>query len=158
VRIAATGLSPLGAGSLSRIEANRGVPMSMRSSLAGKVNEDNHQWFTLIAACFALFMAILDNLVVNVALPTISRDLDASTTQLQWIVSSYILVFASLQITAGGLGDRLGRKRWFVLGIAFFTGSSIFAALSTNVEMLILARALQGLGAAFILPLSLSQV
>lgn len=132
--------------------------MSMRSSLAGKVNEDNHQWFTLIAACFALFMAILDNLVVNVALPTISRDLDASTTQLQWIVSSYILVFASLQITAGGLGDRLGRKKWFLLGIAFFTGSSIFAALSQNVEMLILARALQGLGAAFILPLSLSLV
>ncbi|HEX5164873.1 MAG TPA: MFS transporter [Thermomicrobiales bacterium] len=132
--------------------------MSMSSSLAGRVNENNHKWFTLIAACFALFMAILDNLVVNVALPTISRDLEASTTQLQWIVSAYILVFASLQITAGGLGDRLGRKRWFMLGIAFFTGSSIFAALSQNVEMLILARALQGLGAAFILPLSLSLV
>jgi EmrB/QacA subfamily drug resistance transporter len=130
----------------------------MSSSLAGRVNENNHKWFTLIAACFALFMAILDNLVVNVALPTISRDLEASTTQLQWIVSAYILVFASLQITAGGLGDRLGRKQWFMLGIGFFTGASIFAALSQNVEMLILARALQGLGAAFILPLSLSLV
>ena len=132
--------------------------MSMRSSLAGRVNDGNAKWYTLIAACFALFMAILDNLVVNVALPTISRDLDASTTQLQWIVSSYILVFASLQITAGGLGDRLGRKQWFVLGIAFFTGASVFAAFSQNVEMLILARALQGIGAAFILPLSLSLV
>jgi len=130
----------------------------MRSSLAGRVNDGNAKWYTLIAACFALFMAILDNLVVNVALPTISRDLDASTTQLQWIVSSYILVFASLQITAGGLGDRLGRKQWFVLGIAFFTGASVFAAFSQNVEMLILARALQGIGAAFILPLSLSLV
>lgn len=132
--------------------------MNLNPSIAGRVNANNHKWFTLIAACFALFMAILDNLVVNVALPTISRDLEASTTQLQWIVSAYILVFASLQITAGGLGDRLGRKRWFILGIAFFTGASIFAALSQNVEMLILARALQGVGAAFILPLSLSLV
>ncbi len=132
--------------------------MSMNSSLAGRVNEGNAKWYTLIAACFALFMAILDNLVLNVALPTISRDLDATTTQLQWIVSSYILVFASLQITAGGLGDRLGRKRWFVIGIAMFTASSLFAAFSRNVEMLIVARALQGLGAAFILPLSLSLV
>jgi EmrB/QacA subfamily drug resistance transporter len=132
--------------------------MSMSSSLAGRVNEGNAKWYTLIAACFALFMAILDNLVLNVALPTISRDLEATTTQLQWIVSAYILVFASLQITAGGLGDRLGRKRWFILGIVVFTGSSLFAAFSQNVEMLIAARALQGLGAAFILPLSLSLV
>ncbi|HYI14036.1 MAG TPA: MFS transporter [Thermomicrobiales bacterium] len=132
--------------------------MSMSSSLAGRVNEGNAKWFTLIAACFALFMAILDNLVLNVALPTISRDLNASTTQLQWIVSAYILVFASLQITAGGLGDRIGRKRWFILGIMMFTGASLFAAFSRNVEMLIAARALQGLGAAFILPLSLSLV
>jgi len=132
--------------------------MSMRSSLAGRVNEGNARWYTLIAACFALFMAILDNLVLNVALPTISRDFEATTTELQWIVSAYILVFASLQITAGGLGDRLGRKRWFTLGIIMFTGSSLFAAFSQNVEMLIAARALQGLGAAFILPLSLSLV
>jgi EmrB/QacA subfamily drug resistance transporter len=132
--------------------------MSMNSSLAGRVNEGNAKWYTLIAACFALFMAILDNLVLNVALPTISRDLEATTTQLQWIVSAYILVFASLQITAGGLGDRLGRKRWFTLGIIMFTGASVFAAFSQNVEMLIAARALQGLGAAFILPLSLSLV
>lgn len=126
--------------------------------LAGRVNDNNAKWFTLAAACFALFMAILDNLVVNVALPTISRDLNATTTHLQWIVSSYILVFASLQITAGGLGDRLGRKRWFMIGIVLFTATSLFAAFSQNVEMLIAARALQGLGAAFILPLSLSLV
>lgn len=128
----------------------------MQSRLAGRVNDDNAKWWTLVATCFALFMAILDNLVVNVALPTISQDLEASTTQLQWIVSSYILVFASLQITAGGLGDRLGRKRWFMAGIVVFTLVSLLAAFSQNVEMLIAARALQGLGAAFILPLSLS--
>lgn len=128
----------------------------MRTILANRVTEENAKWFTLIAACFALFMAILDNLVVNVALPTIARDLNSSTTQLQWIVSAYILVFAAFQITAGGLGDRLGRKRWFMYGIAFFTATSIFAAFAQNAEMLIAARAMQGLGAAFILPLSLS--
>lgn len=125
-------------------------------TLAGRINEDNARWYALAASCFALFMAILDNLVVNVALPTISKDLEATTTQLQWIVSAYILVFASLQITAGGLGDRLGRKRWFLAGITLFTVTSLLAAFSQNVEMLIAARALQGLGAAFILPLSLS--
>ena len=124
--------------------------------MTGRINEHNARWYALAASCFALFMAILDNLVVNVALPTISKDLEATTTQLQWIVSGYILVFASLQITAGGLGDRLGRKRWFLAGIVLFTTTSVLAALSQNVEMLITARALQGLGAAFILPLSLS--
>jgi multidrug resistance protein len=103
-------------------------------------------------------MAILDNLVVNVALPTISRELDATTTQLQWIVSAYILVFASLQITAGSIGDRLGRKRWFMIGIVIFVAASLFAPFARNVEMLIAARALQGLGGAFIMPLSLSLV
>jgi EmrB/QacA subfamily drug resistance transporter len=130
--------------------------MGVQSLFAGRINEQNRKWYTLAASCFALFMALLDNLVVNVALPTVSRDLEASTTQLQWIVSAYILMFASLQITAGGLGDRLGRKRFFMGGIALFTATSAFAALSQNIEMLIVARALQGLGAAFILPLSLS--
>jgi EmrB/QacA subfamily drug resistance transporter len=126
--------------------------------LAGKVNETNAKWYTLGAACFGLFMAILDNLVVNIAMPTISRDLDATTTQLQWIVSAYTLVFASLQITAGGLGDRLGRKRWFMIGLVVFTTTSILAALSQSIEMLIAMRALQGLGAALIMPLSLSLI
>jgi EmrB/QacA subfamily drug resistance transporter len=128
------------------------------SRMTGRMTSENAKWFTLAAACFALFMAILDNLVVNVALPTIARDLDATTTHLQWIVSAYILVFAAMQITAGGLGDRLGRKRWFIIGIVLFTLTSLLAAFSQNVEMLIAARALQGLGAAFILPLSLSLV
>lgn len=124
--------------------------------LASRVNDSNVKWYTLIAACFALFMAMLDNLVVNIAMPTIAKDLDASTSQLQWIVSAYTLVFASLQITAGGLGDRLGRKRWFLIGLALFTATSLVAAFSQNIEMLIALRALQGLGAAVIMPLSLS--
>src|SRR6478609_10836897 len=101
--------------------------------LAHRVNETNLKWWTLIAACFALFMAILDNLVVNIALPTISRELNATTTQLQWIVSAYTLIFASLQITAGGLGDRLGRKRWFLIGLALFTITSAAAAASRSI-------------------------
>jgi EmrB/QacA subfamily drug resistance transporter len=126
--------------------------------LAGRVNDGNVKWYTLIAACFGLFMAILDNLVVNIAMPTLAKDLDANTSQLQWIVSAYTLVFASLQITAGGLGDRFGRKRWFLIGLALFTVTSLAAAFSQNIEMLIALRALQGLGAAFIMPLSLSLI
>ena len=109
------------------------------SFLQSRVNDDNAKWFTLVAACFALFMAMLDNLVVNVALPTIQRDLDASTSQLQWIVSAYTLVFASLQITAGGFGDRFGRKRWFLIGLALFTVSSAGAAFVNTIEQLIVA-------------------
>ena len=123
-----------------------------------RVTDDNVKWFTLIAACFALFMAILDNLVVNVALPTISEDFSPSQAQIQWIVAAYTLVFASLQITAGGLGDRLGRKRFFLFGVALFTVTSALAALVQSTEWLIAARAVQGLGAAFIMPLSLSLI
>jgi EmrB/QacA subfamily drug resistance transporter len=133
------------------------MQMSISRS-APRVTDGNVKWFTLAAACVALFMVILDNLVVNVALPTISRDLDASAVQLQWIVSAYSLVFASLQITAGGLGDRLGRKRWFLAGIALFTATSVMAAFARSGEMLIAARAVQGIGGAFVMPLSLSLV
>src|ERR687892_810258 len=108
------------------------MSMSFSSRLADRVTDDNVKWYTLAAACFGLFMAILDNLVVNVALPTMSKDLDAKATELQWIVSAYTLLFASLQITAGGLGDRFGRKTWFMIGTALFTATSFAAAFSTN--------------------------
>ena len=128
------------------------------SSLRGRVTDGNAKWFTLAAACFALFMAILDNLVVNVALPTIRNELNASTTQLQWIFSAYTLLFASLQISGGGLGDRFGRKRWFLIGIAFFTATSLVAAFASSIEVLLIARAFQGASAALIMPLSLSLI
>src|SRR4029078_5400967 len=99
--------------------------MARRLGLAHRVHDGNHKNFTLAAACFGLFMAILDNLVVNIAMPTIARDLDATTTQLQWIVSAYTMVFASLQITAGGLGDRLGRKRFFIRRMGVFPPTSL---------------------------------
>ncbi|MDQ4044373.1 MAG: MFS transporter, partial [Chloroflexota bacterium] len=117
-----------------------------------------HKWLTLLAACVALFMAILDNLVLNVAIPTINRDLAPTTAQLQWIISAYTLVFASLQITAGGLGDRYGRKRFFLIGVAFFSMSSGAAILVESTASLIAIRALMGLGGALIMPLSLSLI
>ncbi|MDQ3412336.1 MAG: MFS transporter [Chloroflexota bacterium] len=126
--------------------------------VSSRLTDANTKWFTLASACTVLFMVMLDNLVVNVAMPTISREFAASTSALQWIVSAYTLVFASLQITAGGLGDRFGRKRWFLIGIMLFGLTSAAAAFSQSVEMLIAARAVQGLAAAFILPLSLSLV
>lgn len=116
------------------------------------------KWYAVIAACLAVFMASVDNLVLNVALPTIARDLEATTGQLQWIVAAYTLIFASVQIMAGGLGDRFGRKRWFLTGLVVFTAASIMGALSPSIEVLIAARAVQGLGAAFLFPLSLALI
>ena len=100
--------------------------------LAHRVHDGNAKWWTLGAACFGLFMAILDNLVVNIALPTLSEEMDASATQLQWVVSAYILVFASVQITAGGLGDPVGRHRWVMIGVTNFKANSIPAAIAHN--------------------------
>ncbi|MEJ7837828.1 MAG: MFS transporter, partial [Thermomicrobiales bacterium] len=132
--------------------------VARNGGLSNRVNDSNMKWFALAAACTALFMAILDNLILNVAIPTISDDLNPSTTQLQWIISAYTLVFASLQITAGGLGDRLGRKKLFLFGIAVFTVTSLVAGFVNSTSMLIVARAVMGFGAAFIMPLSLSLV
>lgn len=128
------------------------------SSFPTRIGQDDGRakWFALAICCIALFMAILDNLIVNVALPTISDDLKATTAQLQWIMSAYVLVFASLQITAGGLGDRFGRKRFFIIGVVIFTATSALAAFVPTTGWLITARAAQGIGAAFIMPLSLS--
>ncbi len=132
--------------------------MQVFSGLAGRVHDGNAKWYTLAISVLALFMAVLDNLVVNVALPTISEDLSASPSQLQWILSAYVLVFASTQITAGGLGDRFGRKKFFIAGVVLFTVTSAMAALVQSTEWLIIARAAQGIGAAFIMPLSLSLI
>src|SRR5687768_7325306 len=119
--------------------------MQVFSGLAGRVHVGNAKWYTLAISVLALFMAVLDNLVVNVALPTISEDLSASPSQLQWILSAYVLVFASTQITAGGLGDRFGRKKFFIAGVVLFTVTSAMAALVQSTEWLIIARAAQGI-------------
>ena len=110
----------------------------------------------LFTMCFALAMAMLDNTVVNVALPTISRELDAGVSELQWIVDGYVLVFASLLLTGGIAGDRYGRKKIFMAGLAIFTLASALCGLSQSTTQLIAARAFQGVGAALLMPGTLS--
>ena len=110
----------------------------------------------LLTMCFALFMAMLDNTVVNVALPTISRELNAGVSGLQWIVDGYVLAFATLLLTGGILGDRYGRRRVFMSGLALFTLSSLLCGLSQSTGQLIAGRALQGVGAALLMPGTLS--
>ncbi len=110
----------------------------------------------LIAASLPMFMATLDNLVMTTALPVLRVELGASLEQLQWMVNAYTLAFASLMIAAATLGDRLGRRRIFVAGIALFGLASVASALATSAGVLIAARALQGVGAAAIMPLSLT--
>src|SRR6478609_9543623 len=108
----------------------------------------------VLVTALPMFMATLDNLVVTTALPVIKRDLGASLEQLQWFVNAYTLSFATLLLTAAGLGDRLGRRRVFAAGIALFTAASAACAMATDPAILIISRAIQGVGAAAILPLS----
>src|SRR2546422_1399201 len=110
----------------------------------------------LLTMCFALAMAMLDNTVVNVALPTIQRDLGAGVSGLQWIVDGYVLAFASLLLTGGILGDKYGRKRMFLIGLATFTGFSLACGLSQNTGQLVVFRFLQGIGGAVLMPGALS--
>src|SRR4051794_3345420 len=110
----------------------------------------------LLTMCFALFMAMLDNTVVNVALPTMSEKLGAGVSGLQWIVDGYVLAFASLLLTGGIAGDRYGRKRMFILGLGIFTAASFLCGLSQTTGQLIAFRAVQGVGAALLMPGTLS--
>jgi EmrB/QacA subfamily drug resistance transporter len=112
--------------------------------------------WTLGIVSLGLFMTTLDNLVVTTALPSIRRSLGASIQSLEWTVNAYTLTFAVLLLTGAALGDRFGRRRMFAIGLATFTGASAAAALSTSTDALIAARALQGFGAAIVLPLTLT--
>jgi EmrB/QacA subfamily drug resistance transporter len=110
----------------------------------------------LLTMCFALAMAMLDNTVVNIALPTITSKLNATVSDLQWIIDGYVLAFASLLLTGGILGDRYGRKKMFLTGLAIFTLASLGCGLSESGSQLIMFRALQGVGAALLMPGTLS--
>ena len=110
----------------------------------------------LLTMCFALFMAMLDNTVVNVALPKMADKLGAGVSGLQWIVDGYVLAFASLLLTGGILGDRYGRKRMFLAGLAGFTLASLACGLAQNTGQLVAFRALQGIGASLLMPGTLS--
>ncbi len=113
-------------------------------------------WLAVLAAALPMFMTTLDNLVVTTALPAIHRDLGAGIDDLQWVTNAYTLAFAALMLFAVGLGDRFGRRRVFLVGIGVFTLASAAAALSDSIGWLIAARAVQGVGAAAVLPLSLA--
>ena len=113
-------------------------------------------WLAIVAASLPMFMATLDNLVMTSALPVIRADLGSTVGQLSWFMNAYTLTFATFMLPAATLGDRLGRRRVMLAGLAVFTLASIASALSTTSEALIAARAVQGLGAAAIMPLSLT--
>jgi EmrB/QacA subfamily drug resistance transporter len=117
---------------------------------------DPRRWWMLVVLSASLLVIGLDNTILNVALPTLERDLGASSSQLQWIVDAYMLVFAGLLLTAGALGDRFGRKRGLTVGLVIFGLGSGLSALATSPEMLIATRALMGVGGAFIMPSTLS--
>jgi EmrB/QacA subfamily drug resistance transporter len=121
-----------------------------------QMNEDNRRWWALGAMCFALFMIMLDNTVVNVALPSIQRSLNASTSSLEWTVNAYTLSFAVLLVTGGRLGDLFGRRRIFLAGVIVFAGSSAAIGFSPNDTWLVGWRAVQGAGAALMMPATLS--
>ena len=121
-----------------------------------RLHEGNRKWWTLAAMCFALFMIMLDNTVVNVALPSIQRDLGASISSLEWTINAYTLVFAVLLVTGGRLGDLFGRRRMFLFGVVVFALSSTAIGFSPDQTWLVVGRAIQGIGAAFMMPGTLS--
>jgi EmrB/QacA subfamily drug resistance transporter len=120
------------------------------------ITDENRKWWTLGAMCFALFMIMLDNTVVNVALPSIQKDLGASISGLEWTVSGYTLSFAVLLATGGRLGDIFGRRLVFLIGVVVFALSSATAGLAPDATSLVVSRVVQGLGAALMMPGTLS--
>ena len=117
---------------------------------------ENRKWWTLVAVAFGLFMIMLDNTVVNVALPSIADDLGVSISSLEWVVNGYALTFGVLLLTGGKLADLLGRRRIFVVGLIVFTASSFLCGFANSSGVLIGARVVQGIGAALMNPATLS--
>ena len=118
--------------------------------------EENRKWWTLAAVSFGLFMIMLDNTIVNVALPSIETSLHLKISELEWVVAGYALTFGALMLTGGKLADLLGRRLIFVVGLAIFTLSSLGCGLAGSASVLIAARVVQGIGAALMNPSTLS--
>ena len=118
--------------------------------------DENRKWWTLAAVSFGLFMIMLDNTVVNVALPSIRNDLGISISELEWVVNAYALTFGVLLLTGGKLADLLGRRAVFIAGLVVFTGASLWCGLADGAASLIAARTVQGVGAAMMNPATLS--
>jgi EmrB/QacA subfamily drug resistance transporter len=117
---------------------------------------ENRKWWTLAAVAVGLFMIMLDNTVVNVALPSIQKDLGTSASELEWVFNAYALTFGVLLLTGGKLADLLGRRAIFIAGLVIFTGASLWCGVAGSAESLIAARTLQGVGAALMNPATLS--
>ncbi len=126
------------------------------SSSGPTAQPERRSWAPLLAVCAGYFMVILDVTVINVAVPVIGRELSASLTGIQWTTDGYTLVFAGFLLTGGALGDRLGNRLVFCLGVGVFTASSAACALAPNAPFLVIARLVEGLGAALIVPGSLA--
>jgi EmrB/QacA subfamily drug resistance transporter len=120
------------------------------------MHDGNRRWWALGAMCFALFMIMLDNTVVNVALPSIQRSLNASTSSLEWTVNAYTLSFAVLLVTGGRLGDLFGRRKVFLAGVVIFASASAAIGFSPSDTWLVAWRAVQGVGSALMMPATLS--
>src|SRR5262245_61145262 len=130
-------------------QRTKGIPLDAATVHA-------RRWWALAVMCLSLAVIGLDNTVLNVAIPSLIRDLGATTSQIQWIVDGYTLVFAGLLLTAGSIGDRFGRKGALAAGLAIFTVGSAASAFATSATMLIFTRAFMGIGGALIMPATLS--
>ncbi|MHB8740053.1 MAG: MFS transporter, partial [Coriobacteriia bacterium] len=115
-----------------------------------------HRWKVLAATCLALFMVLLDSTIVNVSIPAIADGLGATFAQAEWVLNAYTLVFAAMLVTFGRLGDMFGRKRFFIAGLVIFGIGSLLCGLASSAAFLIGSRVIQALGAAFMMPATLS--
>ncbi|MFI7639068.1 MFS transporter [Nonomuraea sp. NPDC049400] len=116
----------------------------------------SRRWLILVVLCLSTLVLVVDNMVLSVAIPPLTADLGASAQDVQWILDSYILVFAGLLLTAGSLSDRYGRRRVMVIGLALFGVASLAAAYAADPALLIAARTVMGVGGALIMPSTLS--
>lgn len=138
------------------IMSNTLTPHPPDAGPAKPMPRDPRRWLTLAVMSIGTLVVFLDLTVVNTALPSIAVDLGATTSELQWVVDAYVIVLAGLLLLAGSIGDRYGRRNWMSAGLVVFGVGSVVGGLASNIETLITARALQGLGAAFVLPATLS--
>ena len=127
-----------------------------RSTHSAEVRSPINRKRVLFAVCFGFFLVLLDTTALNIATPVLGKDFGNRISDLQWVLNSYTLTFASLLLAAGAVGDRVGVKRSYQLGLILFTGTSLLSALAPSLNVLIIARAFQGLGAAIMLPASLA--
>ena len=134
----------------------KGVEQADGNTLGAKSPKPAHRWAVLSVLCLSVFVTVLDGTIVNIALPSLATDLEATNRQLQWIVDAYLLVFTGLLLGAGGLGDRYGRRGMLVLGLALFGATSAYTGSVDSATELIVGRALMGVGAALVFPATLA--